>query len=566
MPYISLYRKYRSQTFEDVMGQDHVVKTLQNAIRMNKVAHAYLFCGTRGTGKTTTARLLAKALNCVNGPTPTPCNVCPACTSITEGSAIDIIELDAASHRGVKDIEQIRDNVKFPPMEMRFKVYIIDEAHQLSGDAKDAFLKTLEEPPAHAVFVLATTESQSIPATIRSRCQQFDFRRGSLQDIRERLKYVCISENVDTEDAALDLVAMNAEGSWRDSLSLLEQVLSYTDGRLTVDDVNIVLGTVTQDFLFRLVEALAAGDERLAFEAAAEAMESGKDVQQLLKSVAQHIRNLLVTLVSRDLGGLTTSEQLAAKFREQASKFDTPSLLRAIEVFTEAEREVRFSDQHRLIFEMALLKTIRALRPAEIEAVSAPRPTPQPSPAPRQAAPAPEPRPRPEPPKQRQEPEARPEPAAKTPPETPTEANGLGKQNLPEFDKIEGRWSQVLQHVKNLDRPAYGLLASAVPVGIRNGALVLQFEGAGQVLLVDGDKSAKNIKRKALLTAIERTFGVSNPAIVCEVASAAHAAPPKAPAAKEKAPEPAAESSGAGQREMLDDVLDVFPGAQIVDE
>ena len=167
MPYVSLYRKYRSQTFEDVMGQEHVTRTLQNAIRQGKVSHAYLFCGTRGTGKTTTARLLAKAMNCDKGPTPTPCNECPACISITEGRAMDIIELDAASHRGIGDVKDINENVKFPPMELRYKVFIIDEAHQLSNDAKDAFLKTLEEPPAHTIFILATTEPQSIPITIR---------------------------------------------------------------------------------------------------------------------------------------------------------------------------------------------------------------------------------------------------------------------------------------------------------------------------------------------------------------------------------------------------------------
>ncbi len=547
------------------MGQDHVVKTLQNAIKLGKVAHAYLFCGTRGTGKTTTARLLAKALNCEKGPTPQPCNACPACKAVTEGSSIDIIELDAASHRGIKDVEQIRDNVKFPPMELRYKVYIIDEAHQLSGDAKDAFLKTLEEPPAHAVFVLATTEPQSIPATIRSRCQQFDFRRGSLKDIRDRLKYVCNGEGVEAEDAALDLVAMNAEGSWRDSLSLLEQVLSYTDGQITIDDVNTVLGTVTQDFLFRLVDSLAEGDERIAFEAAAEAVESGKDIQQLLKSVAQHIRNLLVALVSRDLSELTTSEELAHRFKEQASKFDTPALLRAIEVFTEAEREIRFSDQHRLIFEMALLKAIRALHPVEeAPVVRTPRPAPAPEPRPT-AQPVSEPRPRPEPPKPKQEPETKPEPAPKPEPEPAPQASGTSKQDLPEFDKIEARWGQVLQHVKNLDRPAYGLLADAVPVAVRNGSLVLRFKGVGQAKLIDGDKSTKNIKRRALITALERTFGVSNPGIICEVETSLQKPPAAAPQAKEEdLPDPF-QANGNGQKDMLDTVLDLFPGAEIVD-
>ncbi|MCX6374540.1 MAG: DNA polymerase III subunit gamma/tau, partial [Armatimonadetes bacterium] len=462
MPYLSLYRKYRSQTFEDVMGQDHVIKTLQNAIRLGKVSHAYLFCGTRGTGKTTTARLLAKALNCEQGPTPQPCNTCPACIAITQGSAIDIIELDAASHRGIDDIRDIRENVKFPPMEMRYKVYIIDEAHQLTKDGKDAFLKTLEEPPAHVIFVLATTEPQSIPATIRSRCQEFDFRRGSLRDLRDRLRFVASSEGIEAEDPALDLIAMTAEGSWRDAISLLEQVMSYTDGRISVDDVNIVLGTVTQDFLFRLVDALADSDEKRAFEAAAEAVESGKDIQQLLKSVAQHFRNLLVALVAADLSNMTMSEQLAAGLREQAEKFDNHSLLRAIEVFTEAERDIRYSDQHRLIFELALLKAIQALRPVQPEAPAIPV-TP-PTAVPRPAAPVRPPAPKPEEPPKAESP-------AKPEPETPAPAPAAPKQNLPEFDRIRERWGQVLQHLKNIDKVASGLLADAVPVAVRDGSL-----------------------------------------------------------------------------------------------
>ncbi len=552
MAYVSLYRKYRSQTFDDVMGQDHVTKTLQNAIKMGKVAHAYLFCGTRGTGKTTTARLLAKALNCVDGPTPTPCNVCPACISITEGSAIDIMELDAASHRGIGDIKDINQNVKFPPMEMRYKVYIIDEAHQLSGDAKDAFLKTLEEPPAHAVFILATTESQSIPATIRSRCQQFDFRRGSLQDLRKRLHFVCDGEGVSAEEAALDMVAVSAEGSWRDSLSLLEQVLSYTDGGITVNDVNVVLGTVTQDFLFRLVETLIKGDERQAFDVAAEAVESGKDIQQLLKSVAQHIRNLLVAKVSSDLREMTTSEELAKKFRSQSAELDTGAMLRAMEVFTEAEKEIRFSDQHRLIFEMALLKATNALR-----GIQAPAPVQRQAPAtpaparPRQSEPAPPTTA--QPPKEPDKPTE-----VSEPPVTVAES---GKQDLPDFDKIADQWNQVLQHVRNIDVLAHGLLASAVPTAIRNNSLVLQFKGKGQAVLIDGDKSPKNIKRRALITALEKTFGVANIGIVCEVASAA---PAPAPKKVERTPEPTAQENDS-EPDPMDAVLDVFRDAKIVE-
>lgn len=562
MPYVSLYRKYRSQSFADVMGQDHVTKTLQNAIRLGKVAHAYLFCGTRGTGKTTTARLLAKALNCEKGPSENPCNECAACTAITGGSAIDVIELDAASHRGVKDVEQIRDNVKFPPMELRYKVYIIDEAHQLSGDAKDAFLKTLEEPPPHAVFVLATTEPQSIPATIRSRCQQFDFRRGSLRDIRDRLRFVASGEGIEADDSALDLIATNAEGSWRDAISLLEQVMSYTDAAITMDDVHVVLGTVTQDFLFQLVDALADGDPRGAFQAAAEVVESGKDIQQLLKSAAQHLRNLLVASVSRDLGELTTNEQLAAKFREQSARFDTPTLLRAIEVFAEAEREIRYTDQHRLIFELALLRAIEAVHPTEVvrpipaqAAEEAPQPAPErkkPTPAP--STPEVEPAP----------PETEPAPVAASEPPAPAPASAA--QNLPEFDRIRERWGQVLEHIKNIDKPAHGLLTGAMPGGVRDGKLVLHFKFPMHADMIERDKSAKNTKRKALLTAIERTFGVSNPGIICEVKPPEQAAPAPVIPKDGDLPDPFAVPDEKGKPEVLDMVLDEFPGSTVVDE
>lgn len=551
MTYVSLYRKYRSQTFEDVMGQEHVTKTLQNAIRLGKVAHAYLFCGTRGTGKTTTARLLAKALNCEKGPTPQPCNECPSCISVTAGNAMDIMEMDAASHRSIRDIEDIRENVKFPPMELRYKVFIIDEAHQLSGDAKDAFLKTLEEPPAHAVFILATTEPQSIPLTIRSRCQQFDFRRGSLRDIRERLKFVADGEKFKIDDAALDLISVSADGSWRDGLSLLEQVLAYTDGKITADDVNAVLGTVTQDFLFKLADTLADGDECGAFEAAAEAVESGRDIQQLLKSAAQHFRNLLFMLVTKNSGNMTTSEELATRMRDQAAKFSRQSLLRIVEIFSEGEREARFSDQHRLILELALLKAIETTRPVESVPTPAPKPAPAES-APQQKAPQP-----------KQEPAPKAEIPTK-PVEEPTPAAPIkSQQNLPEFDKIKEQWNVVLQHIKSIDKLSHGLLSEIVPVDVRNGALVLQFKYVAHVKLIDEDKSSRNTKRNTLLTAIERVFGVPNAKIICEVKKAQEKAlAPAAPSQNDDLPNPFKDSG----EDTFKNVLDIFPDSSIVDE
>src|SRR5690348_8947707 len=232
MAYLSLYRKYRPQKFADVAGQDHVVQTLQNALKQGRIAHGYLFCGTRGVAKTTMARIFAKCLNCVGpdgsrtSPAPEPCNECASCRAISAGQCVDVVEMDAASNRSVADIAKLREGVQFGPMECRYKTYIVDEAHQLSSDAKDAFLKTLEEPPANVVFILATTEAHAIPVTIASRCQHFEFKRGSVVQITRRLTEVLALEEVAMEPSAVLLIARAAEGSWRDSLSLLEQVLA----------------------------------------------------------------------------------------------------------------------------------------------------------------------------------------------------------------------------------------------------------------------------------------------------------------------------------------------------
>ena len=296
MAYQSLYRKYRPQTFADVVGQGHVTRTLQNALASGRTAHGYLFTGTRGTAKTTVARLLAKALNCQNYDTPTaePCNHCEACLSITAGSCIDVIEMDAASHRGVADIEEVRKSVGYGPMEMRYKVFIIDEAHQLSSDAKDAFLKTLEEPPANVVFILATTEPQAIPITIRSRCQQFDFKRGSLQDIAARLKYVLECEGVTYAPEAINLVARGAEGSYRDSLSLLEQVLAFSPAHISSADVDLVLGTLDAEALAQVTQAVARKDAPAAFALAGQLLDAGKEARTLMRTLSTHFRDLLL--------------------------------------------------------------------------------------------------------------------------------------------------------------------------------------------------------------------------------------------------------------------------------
>jgi len=388
MAYLSLYRKYRSQSFGELAGQDHVTRTLQNALQSGHVAHAYLLCGPRGTGKTSTARLLAKALNCEKGPTPEPCNTCSACTQINGGRFLDMIEIDAASNRGIEQIRDLIDNVAYTPAQGRYKVYIIDEAHQITADAFNAFLKTLEEPPPHVVFIMATTESHKIMATIVSRCQKFDFRRGSLDLLRERVAFVCRAEGAEIEDAALDLIARNANGGWRDALSLLEQVLAFSDGRVTARDVYTVLGTVEADTLHTLADRILAADGAEVFRVLEELICEGKDTRQLLRDLTTHYRNLMLAAAgSPPAGDPAEAEQIQA----QARQYGQARLLAAIEALAQADREARWSEQPRLLLELAV---VRLMHPREAAApLQKPAPPARTSPV-ASAAPPPETRPR----------------------------------------------------------------------------------------------------------------------------------------------------------------------------
>ncbi len=377
MAYVSLYRKYRPQTFADVVGQEHVTTTLRHAIEEGRVASGYLFCGTRGTAKTTCARILAKALNCIgpdgkrDKPNPEPCGVCGPCVSIAASAFVDVLEMDAASHGKVDDVRDLVASIKFPPMEGRFKVYIIDEAHQLSRDAMDAFLKTLEEPPDNVVFILATTEQDKLPITIASRCQVFEFKRGSVAQIAARLGEVLKAEGVKAQPSAVTLIARAADGSYRDSLSLLEQVLAFQRENITPADVATVLGTVDDDVLDRAVSLMAASDAAGAFTLAADVLEAGKDVRQFLKSLSARLRDLLFLSVGARPAGAGDMDD-SPSLRAQASQFSPAALMDALQALTEAEQETKRNPQHRLLLEMTLLRLMRLPTAPAVQAVPAP--------------------------------------------------------------------------------------------------------------------------------------------------------------------------------------------------
>lgn len=361
MSYMALYRKFRPQNFDDVKGQDHIVTALQNQIKADRLGHAYLFTGTRGTGKTTVAKILAKAVNCENPVNGSPCNCCPSCQRINEGTSMNVFEIDAASNNGVQNIRDIIDEVAYAPTEGRYKVYIIDEVHMLSTGAFNAMLKTLEEPPEYVIFILATTEVHKIPITILSRCQRYDFRRISIDTIADRLKELMVKENVPVEDKALRYVAKAGDGSMRDSLSLLDQCIAFYLGEeLTYDKVLTVLGAVDNDIFSKLLRTLYNRDVTGAIAQLEEMVTQGRDLHQFVVDFTWYMRNLLLVKSDSNMEDVleVTSEQMAA-LREEAEMMDDVMLMRFIREFSELSNQIKYSSQKRVLIEIALVKLCR---------------------------------------------------------------------------------------------------------------------------------------------------------------------------------------------------------------
>lgn len=357
MAYTALYREWRPRTFNDVVGQEHITTTLKNQILNNRIAHAYLFCGTRGTGKTSTAKVFAKALNCLDLKDGEPCNECEMCKKINEGLAIDVTELDAASNNGVDKIRDIIDDVKYPPQEAKYKVYIMDEVHMLSAGAVNAFLKTLEEPPNNVIFILATTDPQKLPITILSRCQRFDFKRINNSEITARLRKIVNEQNVLADERSLNLIARVSDGAMRDSLSILDQAISMGNGNVDYGTVVSMLGLVTNEHLFKLANAVIQRSVEKGIEIIEEVIYSGKDIYLFIKDLIAHYRNLLMVKVTNNPEEvLDMSEENISLIKEQGARLRAEEIMRCIRILQEAENNAKLSKQARLYCELAVIK------------------------------------------------------------------------------------------------------------------------------------------------------------------------------------------------------------------
>ena len=369
MSYEVFARKYRPQTFDDIVGQTHVTRTLKNAVEQNRLAHAYLFVGPRGTGKTSTARILAKALNCRHGPTVAPCGKCDNCREIAGGNSLDVIELDAASNRGIDDVRELRDNVRYAPAKGRFKIYIIDEVHMLTKEAANALLKTLEEPPKHVIFCLATTEPEKLPITILSRCQRFDLHRIATNLIAQQLQAIATKEKLTLSAAAAHAIARGAEGGMRDAESMLDQLVAFCGEKIEEADVLNVFGFTSQQMVADFVGRILRGETADALALLHEQCEAGKDMMKLMSDTIAYLRDLLVFKVKPDALSDEASAETRATFAEQAPLLETDRVLELIDQFAVAEGRMKWAPNKKLHFEVAVIRAIQTLDQTTLDQV-----------------------------------------------------------------------------------------------------------------------------------------------------------------------------------------------------
>lgn len=371
MAYVALYRQWRPQDFENLVGQNHISTTLKNAIVLGKIGHAYLFSGPRGTGKTSTAKIFAKSLNCINGPTPEPCNVCANCERINNGTSMDVLEIDAASNRGIDEIRELRETVKFAPVDGRYKVYIIDEVHMLTTEAFNALLKTLEEPPPHVVFILATTEAHKIPATIHSRCQRYDFRRIGSLEIEQRLADVAQHSGIAVAPDALKLIASHADGGLRDALSILDQCTTMDDGLITAQKVRQLLGLIGHEWVWRITETLAERDFKAVLLALNELIILGKEVRQLLLELALYMRSIMLVKAAPTIDSIELYGDDRVVLAKHGDLFAHEEIIQIIQILNEGANEARWAPEPRITAEVTLLSICRRSAGGDMDALLA---------------------------------------------------------------------------------------------------------------------------------------------------------------------------------------------------
>jgi len=474
----ALYLKWRPVTFDEVVGQDHVTYTLRNALITGRVGHAYLFAGPRGCGKTTMARVLAKAVNClVDDPSQRPCNQCQNCVAVNEGRFLDLIEIDAASHTGVDDVRDLRDRIAFSPNEGRYKIYIIDEVHRFSGAAFDALLKTIEEPPAHAIFILATTEIHKVPQTILSRCQRFEFRRIPLTEIVDRLQALVDYENMQAEPAALELVARQATGSLRDAISLLDQLLNEPGDVLILQTAQAILGTATSEAVLSLTASIISGDTAGGLELINSTLDQGTDPRQLASQMVEYLRQVMLiqTGGAALLAASEGAERLSA-ISEQASQFPRQALIQAIRKFNRAATDSSSGWQPQLPLELAFIESVDALYGIQSEVV-------QPQPQAGRATPS-----------------SRPATPAQEPPKSAVAEQPLAPPapDAPTVEEINAHWRDVLRTARNLDKPVEALLNSGKLYGVEGLSIILQMPSELLRDKIEADHN-RQIVEKALL-------------------------------------------------------------------
>jgi DNA polymerase-3 subunit gamma/tau len=460
VPAQALYLKYRPRTFDQVEGQEHVTTTLKNALALGRISHAYLFAGPRGTGKTTIARLLAKAVNCLSENAAKPCNQCATCVAINEDRLLDLIEIDAASNTSVEDVRGLRDKVDFRPGEAKYKVYIIDEVHMLSNAAFNALLKTLEEPPPHVIFVLATTDPQKIPATVISRVQRFDFRRLTLPEIIARLNDIAAKEKLRVEPAAIELIARHATGAMRDAISLLDQLTAYGSDEITLVQAQGLLGASSHQIIGTIVAHLAAKNLAHGLAAIASAVDGGADPRQLAREMVEYLRGLML-IKNGGSAALTLTAEAQAEMTERAKQFTLEQLVRAIRLFNQAASDLRTSAHPTLPLEIAFVEATMEETAPVIASVARPVPPPPPKPA---AAPSPKAQTRP--------------PAA--PKSAPSESanvqsNAASAVASLSVEALRANWAKVLARVRPYNKMAEALLRDAEPIKVDGDLIVLGF-------------------------------------------------------------------------------------------